>query len=543
MSWDIALNSRGTLAGGVVTGDDEVLQRLWIRLNRELGEWFLNTEVGLPWYQNGYGILGSKPQRKNDIDLLIRREISRTEGIVQILKYNAIYASGTRIYDVYCVVLLKNNRTTEFTFGVSMAPQGGTSMPVIPASFIKFDNGKTLQDLYDSGELQGPEGLPGNPGEDGEAATIAVGATTSLAPGSDAYVTNVGDGTHAILNFGIPYGARGADGIQGPRGPAATITIGTTTTGPAGSAASVENVGTETEAVFDFTIPKGQDGEGASVQVAGGSTIEVTETPVEGGGKLFTLGVIDDAHSHTIDNVTGLQSALGAKLGNLNLTLSGAVTGSVDLTGESATLVTDWRSASGINWTATTGQFWFKIASFTTSGTARPTLVMLVSSVSINTSYVLGILRASAYLTPTSASNIAPVWLTVAGDVYTDNNYVLAHNRTGGVNTLELWMRLPSTEAFTGHYVQILQDYDGETGATNQWTLFNNRSYAGAGTIGANMTQYAGSTAPIKNRAEEANILATARTITLTGDVSGSTTFNGSANASITTTVNGGLIK
>lgn len=209
MSWDIALNSRGTLAGGIVTGDNEILQRLWIRLNRELGEWFLNTEVGLPWYQNGYGILGSKPQRKNDIDLLIRREISRTEGIVQILKYNAIYALGTRIYDVYCVVLLRNNRTTEFTFGVSMAPQGGTSMPVIPASFIKFDNGKTLQDLYDSGELQGPEGLPGEPGEDGEAATIAVGATTNLVPGSDAYVTNVGDGTHAIFNFGIPYGVQG----------------------------------------------------------------------------------------------------------------------------------------------------------------------------------------------------------------------------------------------------------------------------------------------------------------------------------------------
>lgn len=543
MSWDIALNSRGTLAGGIVTGDNEILQRLWIRLNRELGEWFLNTEVGLPWYQNGYGILGSKPQRKNDIDLLIRREISRTEGIVQILKYNAIYASGTRIYDVYCVVLLKNNRTTEFTFGVSMASQGGTSMPVIPASFIKFDNGKTLQDLYDSGELQGPEGLPGKPGEDGEAATIAVGATANLEPGSNAYVTNVGDGTHAIFNFGIPYGAQGEDGIQGPRGPAATIKIGTTTTGPAGSEASVENVGTDTEAVFDFTIPKGQDGEGASVQVAGGSTIEVTETPVEGGGKLFTLGVIDNAHDHTIGNVTGLQAALDAKLGNLNLTLSGAVTGSVDITGDTATLVTDWRSASGINWTSTTGQYWFKIASFVTTGTARPNLVMLVSSVSINTNYVLGILRARAYLTPTSASNIAPVWLTVAGGVYEDGNYVLAHNRTGSTNTLELWMRLPSSAAFTGHYVQILQDYDGESGNTNLWTLYNNRSYTGAGTIGANMTQYTGSTASIKNRAEEANILATARTITLTGDVSGSTTFNGGSNASITTTVNGGLIK
>lgn len=46
--------------------------------------------------------------------------------------------------------------------------------------------------------------------------------------------------------------------IQGPEGPAgkaATIRIGTTTTGEAGTEASVENSGTETEAVFDFEIP------------------------------------------------------------------------------------------------------------------------------------------------------------------------------------------------------------------------------------------------------------------------------------------------
>ena len=244
MSWDIALNARGTLAGGIVTGDNEILQRLWIRLNRELGEWFLNTEVGLPWYQNGYGMLGAKPQRKNDIDLLIRREIARTEGIIQILKYNAIYASGTRVYDVYCTVLLRNNRTRDFTFGVTLAAQGGSSMPVIPASFIKFDNGKTLQDLYDSGELQGPEGDPGKPGENGLAATIAIGSTENLAPGSNAYVKNVGDATNAILDFGIPYGAKGEDGAQA-----------------------------------------------TNIVIDGGNTIDVTEEPLEGGGKQYNLAV------------------------------------------------------------------------------------------------------------------------------------------------------------------------------------------------------------------------------------------------------------
>ncbi len=375
MSWDIALNNRHTLRGGIVTGDDEILQRLWIRLNKELGEWFLNTETGLPWYQGGYGMLGAKPSRKNEIDLLIRQEISNTQGVVQILKYKTLYASGTRLYDAYCSILLQSRRTVEISFGVAMQ-SGGSGMPVIPASFIRFSSGKTLQDLYDSGELQGPEGLPGEPGVDGAAATIVVGTTSNIPPGSNAYVVNTGDEKHAVLDFGIPYGAKGEDGTQatitvgttttgepgapakvvnagtsvdavldftipqGLTGTPATVTVGTTATGPAGSDAEVTNSGTETEAVLDFVIPRGADGEGSSVAIAGGTTIDVTETPVEGGGKLFTLDVINNAHDHTIANVTGLQSALDEKLGKLNLTLSGDVTGSASFDGSANVSIT-----------------------------------------------------------------------------------------------------------------------------------------------------------------------------------------------------------
>lgn len=175
MSWDIALNNRHTIKGGIVTGDNEVLQRLWIRLNRELGEWFLNTEVGLPWYQNGYGMLGSKPSRKNDIDLLIRREINTTEGVSQILKYNTIYTTASREYAVYCLIELESQRTIDVTFGVNMDffAGGGSGMPIIPAEFIKFDNGLTLQQMYDQGLLQG---------EPGESATIDIGDTVTLPP-------------------------------------------------------------------------------------------------------------------------------------------------------------------------------------------------------------------------------------------------------------------------------------------------------------------------------------------------------------------------
>lgn len=131
MSWDIALNARHGLRGGIVTNDDEIMQRLWIRLNRELGDWFLNTEVGLPWYQDGYGILGSKPHRKNDIDLLLRRTIRETEGIKQVLKYNALFTDGSRIYKVYVVVELTSKATRELSFGVDMQYSAGGS-PVAP---------------------------------------------------------------------------------------------------------------------------------------------------------------------------------------------------------------------------------------------------------------------------------------------------------------------------------------------------------------------------------------------------------------------------
>ena len=63
---------------------------------------------------------------------------------------------------------------------------------------------------------------------DGENATITIGTTSTLSPGSSATVTNTGTSTNAVLNFGIPKGEQGiqgvkgdtgAQGIQGPQGP------------------------------------------------------------------------------------------------------------------------------------------------------------------------------------------------------------------------------------------------------------------------------------------------------------------------------------
>lgn len=77
-------------------------------------------------------------------------------------------------------------------------------------------------------------------------------------------------------------GEQGKHGADGKDGAAATVAIGTVTTGEPGTTASVTNVGTDTAAVLDITIPrgdKGTDGTGAGdVVAAAANTFTATNT-------------------------------------------------------------------------------------------------------------------------------------------------------------------------------------------------------------------------------------------------------------------------
>lgn len=98
----------------------------------------------------------------------------------------------------------------------------------------------------------------------GKSATIQIGSVETLPYGSEAYVRNVGTETDAIFNFGIPEGQQGEQGVAGDDGSdgvSATIQVGSVTTGLPDTNASVTNVGTSTNAVFDFIIPRGSRGE------------------------------------------------------------------------------------------------------------------------------------------------------------------------------------------------------------------------------------------------------------------------------------------
>ena len=137
--------------------------------------------------------------------------------------------------------------------------------------------------------IKGPKGDKGDIGPQGERgpqgpASIEIGITETVESFEEAKVENVGSKEDVILNFKIPKGVQGSDGkigpqgIQGPKGDKgekgdigpqgvkgdpgpASIKIGNVKTVEANEMAEVNNVGTLTDVVLDFKIPKGDKGE------------------------------------------------------------------------------------------------------------------------------------------------------------------------------------------------------------------------------------------------------------------------------------------
>ena len=193
-----------------------------------------------------------------------------------------------------------NIKTVKPKFVVATTPE--TKIDVsINRPIITAKNQKAYFKLKNTG---GPKG---DKGDTGDAATITVGSTSTGAPGTNASVTNSGTSSAAVLNFTIPRGDKGDKGdtgATGTPGAAATISVGTTTTGQPGTNASVTNVGTSSAAVLNFTIPKGAKGDTGATGAPG-----ATGSP--GAAATVSVGTTTTGQPGTNASVTnsGTQSA------------------------------------------------------------------------------------------------------------------------------------------------------------------------------------------------------------------------------------------
>ena len=147
----------------------------------------------------------------------------------------------------------------------------------------------------------------GEKGEKGESATITIGNVQS---GDAAQVENVGSDTDAIFNFTFP---------RGEHGSAATIRVGTV---QSGQNASVSNSGTTSDAIFNFVLPKGEKGDtGTSFQIKGMyATYEelIAAHPTGSRGDAYAVGTSEqnviynwNNDTRAWDNLGGLKGAKG----------------------------------------------------------------------------------------------------------------------------------------------------------------------------------------------------------------------------------------
>ena len=94
---DLALDGNGDLdlsdnEAHLVDGDDAIVQHAQIRLRLFRGEWFLDTRVGMPYYEQ---ILVKNPDLVV-VRALFRRAILETPGIEEITAFDLQFDASTR---------------------------------------------------------------------------------------------------------------------------------------------------------------------------------------------------------------------------------------------------------------------------------------------------------------------------------------------------------------------------------------------------------------------------------------------------------------
>lgn len=80
----------------LVSGSEQLVQNLKIRLRFFLGEWFLDITKGLPFYED---ILVKNPNLP-DIDNIIKAQITETEDVTELLEYVSDYDPVLRTYSI-----------------------------------------------------------------------------------------------------------------------------------------------------------------------------------------------------------------------------------------------------------------------------------------------------------------------------------------------------------------------------------------------------------------------------------------------------------
>ena len=115
ISWDIIWRN-GPLRKEETTQPltETVGQRLKIRLQTFLGEWFINTVYGVPYWQR---LLGVKQTSKAAADLIFQQQILAEDGVKEIVTFTSTFVNRK-----YSLVFSVRVVTGEVTAPISLDP-------------------------------------------------------------------------------------------------------------------------------------------------------------------------------------------------------------------------------------------------------------------------------------------------------------------------------------------------------------------------------------------------------------------------------------
>lgn len=90
---------------------DIVAQRLKITLYTFLGEWFLDTDVGVPYFQQIFG----KVRKKSTVDIIFQGIISDDPDVIEILTFTSEITSARGYTMTFAVRVSDNTESLPIT--------------------------------------------------------------------------------------------------------------------------------------------------------------------------------------------------------------------------------------------------------------------------------------------------------------------------------------------------------------------------------------------------------------------------------------------
>ena len=88
-----------------------VAQRLKIMLQTFLGEWFLNTDTGIPYFEAIFG----KVRSKSSVDLILQEKILSDPGVIEMVEFESELDGARRVYSMRFKVRTSEGVTDDIT--------------------------------------------------------------------------------------------------------------------------------------------------------------------------------------------------------------------------------------------------------------------------------------------------------------------------------------------------------------------------------------------------------------------------------------------